>query len=214
MYDLERVRKVYEIVRPVVVDRLKEFKDLWERAPEERLFAELVFCLLTPQSKARTCWDAVERLVSDGFLVDGTEKDVEKRLFGVRFKKNKASYVVLSRRLFSEGGRVSVRSKLSGFSSPYEARRWLVGSVKGMGYKEASHFLRNVGFSSDLAILDRHILRALSSLGVIDGVPPSVTPSMYLKIEERFRAFSAEISIPLGHLDFVFWYMATGDIFK
>lgn len=56
-----------------------------------------------------------------------------------------------------------------------------------MSYKEASHFLRNVGFGENIAILDRHILRNLVKLEVIDELPKTLTPKLYLEIEEKWE---------------------------
>lgn len=84
----------------------------------------------------------------------------------------------------------------------------------GLGYKEAGHFLRNVGLGEDLAILDRHILKNLVLLGVIDEVPASLTKRRYLEIERRMIEFSKKTGIPMGHLDLLLWSKETGEIFK
>ena len=87
-------------------------------------------------------------------------------------------------------------------------------NIKGLGYKEASHFLRNIGRGEDLAILDRHILKNLALLGVIDEVPSSPTKRLYLEIEEKMAAFSRQTNIPMGHLDLLLWYKEAGEVFK
>jgi N-glycosylase/DNA lyase len=89
-----------------------------------------------------------------------------------------------------------------------------VENVKGLGYKEASHFLRNIGLGEDLAILDRHILKNLGLLGVIDEVPSSPTKRLYLEIERKMAAFSKEAKIPMGQLDLLLWYKEAGEVFK
>ena len=84
----------------------------------------------------------------------------------------------------------------------------------GLGYKEASHFLRNIGLGEEFAILDRHILRNLARLKVIPEVPVSITKKRYLEIEEKLRRFAADIGIPVAELDLLFWSKETGWIFK
>jgi len=86
--------------------------------------------------------------------------------------------------------------------------------VKGIGLKEASHFLRNIGLGGDIAILDRHILKNLARLGVIQSVPPTLTSRRYLEIESSMKEFARSTGIPMDHLDFVLWYRETEDIFK
>ena len=95
-----------------------------------------------------------------------------------------------------------------------ETREWLVSNVKGFGYKEASHFLRNIGFGSDIAILDRHILKNLKKHGVINEIPKTITKKNYFEIENRMRDFSKRSGIPMAHLDLLFWSNETGEIFK
>ncbi len=93
-------------------------------------------------------------------------------------------------------------------------RNHLAERILGMGYKESSHFLCNIGKGSELAILDRHILANLRSLGVISAIPPHMTANKYLHIEKKVEKFSAETKIPLSHLDLFFWAEQTGEIFK
>jgi len=89
-----------------------------------------------------------------------------------------------------------------------------VQNVKGIGYKEASHFLRNIGFEQNLAILDRHIVRNLQFVGVIKEIPGSLSKGRYFEIEKRMMEFSKAVQIPMSHLDLVLWYKETGEIFK
>ena len=84
----------------------------------------------------------------------------------------------------------------------------------GLGYKEASHFLRNIGLGEDLAILDRHILKNLVLLGVIDEVPSSLSRKTYLDIERRMTEFSKRLGINMGQLDLLLWYKEAGEVFK
>ena len=93
-------------------------------------------------------------------------------------------------------------------------REWLVNEVKGIGLKEAGHFLRNIGLCRDITILDRHILKNLKRFSVIEDIPASITPSKYFDIEKKMIRFSEKIGIPPDHLDLLFWYREAGKIFK
>ena len=138
---------------------------------------------------------------------------IEKYLRGVRFHKKKAQYIELARDFFTEKSKLKIKHRI-GAKNAFEVREFLAGNVKGIGYKEASHFLRNIGLGSGLAILDRHILKNLERFGVIGGVPKSLAPRKYMEIESRMYGFSEKIGIPLGHLDLLFWSMETGKVFK
>jgi N-glycosylase/DNA lyase len=204
----------YSSKKKAIEARLREFEDLYRTGSEVDIFAELAFCILTPQSKARSCWCAVEDICTDGLLLKGSSRRLSRKLRKIRFKNKKARYLVEARRTFTLKGRISIRPRLEGFKDPFEAREWLVKNVKGLGYKEASHFLRNIGMGRALAILDRHILRNLVNLAVIRELPTTLTRKRYLDIEGKMRDFSKRIEIPMAHLDLLLWCKETGEIFK
>jgi len=208
----ERIKQIYKEIKPTIESRIKEFEDIWEEG-DERVFDEMAFCLFTPQSKAKVCWDTVKELKKNDLLLEGEEDTISDEIKMVRFRNNKAGYVVEARNKFIENDK-SIKEKISSFDDQKKARKWIVDNVKGLGYKEASHFLRNIGKGENLAILDRHILRNLESLGVINEIPKTLTKKRYLNIEKKMKEFSDEIGIQLGHLDLVLWYKETGEVFK
>ena len=210
---ISELRQFYEKQKDPVQKRLQEFKQILERDDHD-VFAELCFCLLTPQSSAKTCWAAVTRLKEKSLLLKGAPGELEPLLNDVRFNESKAKYIVQAREQFSKNGDLQVKPHLRSFVNNYELREWLVENVNGLGYKEASHFLRNVGLGEEFAILDRHILRNLKDFGVLPEIPTSLKRKRYLEIEEKVRRFSREIGIPMGELDLLLWSKETGWIFK
>ena len=104
----------------------------------------------------------------------------------------------------------SLINEFKELDSGKEKREFLVDNVSGLGWKEASHFLRNVGYEN-LAILDRHIIKNLKNF---KNIPKALTKSNYLETEKGFKEYSKSIKIPLDHLDLLFWSMETGEIFK
>jgi len=211
---VKEIKRIYFHKRDDINLRLKDFKRIWKEGSEEEIFIELVFCILTPQSKAKLCWLAVKNMSDKNLLLKGNKNRIAEELNIARFKNKKAEYIVEARKLFSSKGRIFIKSKLKQFSDAYTAREWLVGNVKGISYKEASHFLRNIGLGENLAILDRHILKNLKSLGVIQKIPDSLSRSMYYDIERRMEKFSEKINIPVSHLDLAMWHKETGEVFK
>ncbi len=211
---VDLISSIYSKVKDTIARRLEEFKNLWAEGNDERIFAEMSFCLLTPQSKAKVCWKAVENLMSSGVLFTGTPDEILPFLKGVRFPDRKAVYIVEARKMFTKDGVLKIRDFISRFDETFELRNWLVENVKGLGYKESSHFLRNIGKGGDLAILDRHILKNLKLLNVIDEIPKSLTAKRYLDIESKMREFSRFIGIPMSHLDLLLWYKEAGEVFK
>ena len=208
------IMQIHNKIKLQIEARLDEFRNVWHDESDEEIFAELVFCILTPQSKARTCWQAVESLVEKNLLVDGKANEILAEVCTVRFKNNKTRYIIEARRLFLKSNKLNIIQQINSLGEPADIRSWLVENVKGIGMKEASHFLRNIGMGGDLAILDRHILRNLMALGVIGEIPKTISPKQYLAIENQMSKFSRETEIPMDHLDIVLWYKETGEIFK
>ncbi|MFA5069486.1 MAG: N-glycosylase/DNA lyase [Candidatus Omnitrophota bacterium] len=202
----------YKLKRTGIVKRLKSFKRPLPLTPKQ-IFEELAFCIFTPGSKALNGARAVKKLKTEGLLFRGARVEIAASIKGiVRFHNNKALYLTAARDFFlkSPGGRF--QNILNAESD--KARERLVSNIKGIGYKEASHFLRNIGLGRNLAILDTHILKNLKRFNVIKEIPPSINKKTYLYLEDRMRQFSKTVRIPLDELDLLLWSRETGFIFK
>lgn len=207
------IMDVYKKMNKEAKKAIKGYKKAWEGS-EKEVFAEMAFCLLTPQSKAKNAWQAITTLVENDLLYNGKEEEIVQYLNIVRFKNNKAKYVVEFRNLMTREGKLEPKKILSEIGDVFEKRNWILKNVKGMGLKEANHVLRNLGFGENIAILDRHILRNLAELNVIDEVPKSMTEKKYYEIEEKMREYSKFSKIPMDELDLVLWYKEAGEVFK
>jgi N-glycosylase/DNA lyase len=186
--------------------RLHEFEEVGKGSIRD-IFAELCFCILTPQSNARQCDKAIQELKRKGLLFKSPACAIRPVLKGrSRFHNKKAGYLVSARQSFD-------RSVLSA-GSIFDVRKKIVETIKGVGYKESSHFLRNIGMGSDIAILDRHILKNLKRYGVIGAVPSSISAKSYLEIENLARSFAKSMGMGLEELDLLLWSRETGEIFK
>lgn len=210
---MKEIIDTYNQIKRDIQNRIFDFKSVWNEADEKRLFQELAFCLLTPQSKAENAWKTIIKLTENNKLFEANTSSISDDLNLVRFRNNKASYLVEAREIFFNNPK-GIRETLSEFTSVSEKRKWLNNNIKGYGLKESSHFLRNIGFVEDIAILDRHILKNLKKFNVISEIPKSIPEKKYFQIENQMKKFSNEIRVPLGHLDFIFWYNETHTIFK
>lgn len=210
---LDELVSKYDAKKSDLKKRLEEFKAVGEQ-DDPRVFAELAFCLCTPQSRAISCWKAVESLTKNNLLYVGSNTQIKPFLNAVRFNENKSNYIVQARDMFSNGGKIRIKEKLFSMGNPEKMREWLFENVNGLGMKESSHFLRNIGFGKSLAILDSHILKNLVKYGVIEEVPKSLTKKKYLEIEQKMKEFAQKVGIPFDELDLLFWSEETGMIFK
>jgi len=192
--------------------RLKEFELVWQKT-DKKIFSELCFCICTPQSKAVVCGEAIRELEKTGMLFNANVEELKLCLKGVRFQNNKAKYILRARELFTTGGKINIKNKII-LADIRGTRTWFQERVLGLGLKETSHFLRNIGFGEDLAILDVHVLRNMVKYGVIKEVPGYMSKKTYLQLEEKLAKFSREIKIPMAELDLLFWSRETGRIYK
>jgi len=197
---------LYHERKGAIRSRLSDF----EKIPPAGYFYELVYCMLTPQSSALNAAKAVDLLQKHDLLHSDIDPEplLHQETFYIRFHRTKAKNLLAIKEHYD-----SVALHLANGSTSIELREWLVKNVRGLGWKEASHFLRNVGHRN-LAILDRHILRNLIRFGVLRRLPATLTPRRYLAIEQKFLAFARELGIPMDELDLLFWSMETGEILK
>lgn len=208
---VEKVRKLASdpALRKVVKQRMKEFQ-VTRSEDSYRWFEELVFCILTAYSSAEAGLRCVDALKEKGHIFHGSNGMVRKTLeeVGHRFARKRAEYIVLARK-----GSRELKQNVLRMGNTVAAREWLVKRFKGIGWKEGSHFLRNVGFL-DVAILDRHVLRVMSEYGLVKEEARSLSKKKYLEYENILRKVSSQLRMPLGELDLYLWYMKTGSIMK
>lgn len=205
--EIKELVLLYEGRKGAIQSRLTDFS----RVRDSDYFYELLYCLMTPQSSAEHAEKAVNVLQQAGFaeVEMNPEPILRIKEHYIRFHKTKAKHLMHVKNDFG-----SVVQAVSNGWPTFELREWLVSHVKGLGYKEATHFLRNIGKNDGLAILDRHILRNLKRFGVIRSVPKSLSRKKYFLIEKKFAAFARRVAIPVDELDLLFWSMETGEIRK
>ncbi len=196
----------YNHLKSAIKQKLIDF----ENVDVDKYFYELCFCICTPQSKAQSALLVQNELELLRFREnDFDPADILRRNENyIRFHNQKAARLIEMKSTFNNIEKV-ILSELS----PREKREYLVNNVKGIGMKESSHFLRNIGFRN-LAILDRHILRNLVRYGVFDKIPNISTYKLYEDAEVKFMKFASDIEIPIDELDLLFWSQQTGIILK
>lgn len=209
---MKELLRDYKDKKKEIRAKLQYFRRVYKKGNDE-IFGELCFCILTAQAKAIACDEAIRRLEEEGLLSRGSRRDIRPHLKGVRFPNNKAGYIIAARNFFKNGKALDIKNRLD-IKDSFKTRDWLVKNVRGLGYKEASHFLRNIGLGEDLAILDRHILKNLRGCGVIKEIPVSLSRKAYLKIEDKMKRFFKKVNISMGEIDLLFWSKETGFIFK
>ncbi len=210
----EKIKTAHSERYGEIRSRLSEFEAVWQTGTDERLWEEMVFCFFTGGCSAKMGLRSIEAVRP--FLMHGNQTELAEILRGKhRYPNARSGYIVASREFLAEHCEMRLRNKLESFNDPLERRDWLVKEkrIKGLGYKEASHFLRNIGLKG-YAILDKHILRSLAELKIIDDPKPPNTRLRYLTIEEKLKNLAYRLNIDFDELDLVLWSLKTGEILK
>ncbi len=191
-------------VGKIVDSKIKEFESFSKKS-NDSLFKEMCFCILAANFTAERALK-IQKAVGNGFLTLG-EKQLAKELkkLGHRFPNSRARHIVMAR---AHKDNLKEILQMEGT----QLREWLVENVMGLGYKEASHFLRNIG-KTDYAIIDFHIIDVLAKHNLIE-TPKTVTKKKYLEIENVLQKIAQKTELKLGELDLYLWYSETGKILK
>lgn len=211
---IDELRRDYSAKKPLIVKRLAEFRAVYEKG-DRAIFEELCYCILTAGSSAKMGLRAVAALKD--ILRSGSEKELQRRAQArrLRFWRLRPSYIYHTREYLDEVCGLKLKRLIGAFDCRHARRDYFAKNkgVKGLGYKEASHFLRNIGFPG-YAILDKHILNSLREMGVISARMHSTTRAGYLAIETKLEQFAKELGIDMDHLDLLLWSRKTGEILK
>lgn len=232
MDNMEKLKSDYEGKKIKIQERLNQFQKFFsepyswfynnnnlvllpvEKNDDHRLFEELCFCIFTANTSAEMGAKAVDAVRS--VLLSGNAIDMTKRLEGIyRFNNVRPAHIVHTRTYLKNELNFRLKDKIKSFNDRQELRNFFASNkgIKGLAYKEASHFLRNIGFKG-YAILDKHIISSLHEFGVLKTNEKPKNSREYLEIEQKLMDFSKEIGIGIDELDLLLWSRKNGRILK
>lgn len=190
------------------LDEKNEQSFSWTDMQEDELWCELVACILGSRVRFEVAHSAVERMGRRGLFsklkrssrFDKYEQDVvealseangtgERRYPFFRMRANQIRHA--AEHIYGRCG--TIREFLEDSRDFRDARRRLAAEVSGLGPKQASLFLRNIGYAAHIAILDVHVLTYMNWVGLTRAPIRSVpTVKKYEDLEDAFieRAFS------------------------
>jgi N-glycosylase/DNA lyase len=196
-------------IKEVIGKKIQEFELIGN--DKEKVFSELCFCLLTANFVADKSIKIQQCLGKDFCFLP--EKELAKKLKeqGHRFPNKRAEFICLSRdfkeKIFEKIRRDKKRE------NSREIREFLAENIKGLGMKESSHFLRNIGYK-DVAIIDFHILDLLNKENILGFKKKSISKKEYLEIEKILEESANKLNLSLAELDLYLWFMETGKVLK
>ena len=193
-------------IKNLVDTRIKEFAEI-KNKPIYNIFKELCFCIMTANCSAGKCIEIHEN-IGEGFL-NLNEFQLANRFkeLGYRFPNIRSNYIVVARNYLKD-----LEHKMKSNEGKNQLRDWIVKKIKGVGYKEASHFLRNIGYKN-YAIVDFHIVDLLAKHNLIKKLK-TMTKNKYLEIEELLKDIAERLGLNLAELDLYLWFLETGKILK
>ncbi len=197
--------ELYELRGEEIRNQLLEFKETLQKADDLGIFHELSFCILSsgvgPQI-AGQCMRAIGEK-----LGNGEEDELLGRIETIhKYAENASRYIVFTREYLKKEHGFLLKLLVSSFEDRVERRDFLAKNpgIKGLGYMQASHFLRNLGFSG-YAILDRNNLASLFELGIIGETKYPLTKKRYLETESLMTEAAHELGISLDEFDLLLW---------
>ena len=207
---MKRLPEILQIKLDIFGDEINKRLNEFQNIKAESIFYEFCFCILTPQSSAKNAIEVQQVLTAKNFLhksFDPTEILVNKNHY-IRFHNQKAKRLLNAIEYYPR-----LQNILSDSRNKFEKRKLIKDEFCGIGMKEASHFLRNIGYKN-LAIIDRHILRNLEFCNVIQNPLPPKNEKQYLALENLFYNFSLDIGVDMDILDLLFFANSTGMVLK
>lgn len=199
----------------------------WQVRAEEELLHEACVCMFSSQMVFEVAEAAAQRLKDRGLLAEARRDQsfsvYEKHLLAAleeplaveragkvqhvrpRFRNRLASLLATTVTGMHDQG-LSLHKVLASCGDAREAREALIKHVWGFGPKQASLFLRRVGYCNDLAVLDTHILDYLRIARGIDPKRSALSRlTGYEVIEAEFQRVATEFGHPVGCVDLAMW---------
>lgn len=192
---------------------------------ELKLLSEVILCILSSQDKYEIALAATKNIAEQIIIeipkTKAQAKSLKVKLFNVlnqpftfstngkiytrkiRFGSKKASYIISTiENIYLNSLTISRIIKQSKCSD--DTRLNIINYCVGLGPKQASMFLRNIGYHSEFAVLDKHIIDYMQLMGLLD-IPGYSSISSYKKIETRLRSYAETNNVSLLHLDLAIW---------
>ena len=140
---ISRLQDSYEKKKPLIRSRLNDFDQIRKTATDEQLFLEMTFCILAAGTSAKMALRSTE--AAKDVLVFGDFNQIKKSLTGFyRYPNLRAYHLIQCREYLKSEYGFKIKKLIESHEDPIERRGFLANNpdIKGIGFKEASHFLR------------------------------------------------------------------------
>jgi len=198
----------------------------WKKLTEEELFFEIAVCIIGSQMVYEHSLAIANKLKKTGLLRETSSFEAAEyhqqlnivlskqisiktnngqREIYPRFKNRLATLISNTVNNIYRVG-LSVHDILTSENSPQKTRKLLVGYVSGFGPKQASLFLRRVGYCTEMAVLDTHVLDYMKIAYGLEVKPATLSHlSKYEKLESKLKELAQDFGYNLGCVDLAMW---------
>ncbi len=210
---IEELKRIYSDKHAEIAEQLAQFQEIHESGDDQRIFEELVFCILTSAVGPVVGTKSLNAIKD--VLLTATAGELTHRLEDIHKYPEKSDYIVHTREYFNSTYNMKIRNTIFSITDPIERRDFIASNkdIKGLGYTQSSHFLRNIGFRG-YAILDRNVTRELFNYGILESQKPPTTKKQYIDAEHKMSEFTKVLGMSIEELDMVLWSKKTGRIPK
>jgi N-glycosylase/DNA lyase len=202
---------------------IQQSADIHRQAPTEaNVWYEFSCCVLSSQVPFSLAQAAADKIDESGILSSPNSRprsDIEQDLSAIlhgalsidgklrryRFPAAKSAQLAAAKSNIM-GCFGSLTEALNHYSDVEDTRQWFVQHAPGLGPKQASMFLRNLGVSDEMAILDRHILSYMSLTGLCHESRAAISSyKSYKSYETVLRDHANSLGYTLGLFDWALW---------
>ena len=210
---IKELLSLYDENKIDIRKKISEFENFLINSNDEAIFHELCFCILSSGVGPKIAEKSLNAIKND--LWDGNENEIIDSLRGVHKYPEKASYLILTRDYLRKEIDLKLKSKVLSFQENIERRDYFANNknIKGLGYVQASHFLRNIGFKG-YAILDKNIITSLFEFNLLEAPKSPTSKKKYIEVENLMSDFAEKLGITIDELDLLLWTRKRGYIPK
>lgn len=222
----------YEEIPEKIFDYYKKIENeskkwaTWRTLSEQDLWDNLYFCILSSNVTYELAMSAFSHLANEGLLNVNwiiTDKHSKEEIYSelskpqflplkkdgsyrkYRFPNCRADNIVSTTYNMNEL-KISLKKTLASHRDETELRNYIRNNVYGFGLKQTTHYLRNIGYSQNLAIIDTHIIKFLNTvLFPKYRFETNLTNNKYLEYEQIFRNICENLNVKISLFDVAVW---------
>ena len=199
----------------------------WIDMSEDELWQELCLCILSSNVPYELTLSAFHHLKKKGYLrLELLKKEsISKKIITdelsrpvylpkkkdggyrkYRFPKTRARNIIQAAKVIARE-EDWIKKLLLRSNSERKVRGLLVSEISGIGLKEASHFLRNIKYSKNLAIVDSHVVSFLQQIDAgTQRKTKTITRNTYFELENQIQEICGEYKLDLSIFDMAIWH--------